>query len=57
VADQPAVDLGGFVGGVVVEDEVHLVLGGDLAVELVDCADGVVRRCAPAPQLTLSWAN
>jgi hypothetical protein len=44
------------VGGVVVEDEVHLVLGGDLAVELVDCADGVVRRCAPAPQLTLSWA-
>jgi Sigma-70 region 2 len=56
VADQPAVDLGGFVGGVVVEDEVHLVLGGDLAVELVDCADGVVRRCAPAPQLTLSRA-
>src|SRR3954453_22697854 len=36
VADEPAADLGGFVGGVVVQDEVHVVLGGDLAVELVE---------------------
>src|SRR5215213_9965691 len=36
VADEPAADLGRFVGGVVVQDEVHVVLGGDLSVELVE---------------------
>lgn len=36
MAQQPPVDLGGLVGRVVVEDEVHVEVVGDFAVEVVE---------------------
>jgi hypothetical protein len=50
VGSEPAFDRGGLVGGVVVEHEVHLQLGGDLAVDRLqqalelDRAMAVVQR-------------
>jgi hypothetical protein len=36
VSGEPVLDLGGLVGCVVVEDQVHVELGGDFAVDLLE---------------------
>ena len=48
VPEQPALNLGGFMGGEIVQDDMHVELGGHLPVDLVQAGDEVVLVVAGA---------